>query len=84
MIKNVLRFALAIVACGFLVSPREASANTSGFPNWEACDEYMFHAHAECIRNSHKATSGVTEKMCEDSWEVTCAYCDTNYNPYGD
>jgi len=79
MTKSVLKFGLTIAACSVLVSPREASANASGFPSWQACDDFMNGAHEECVKISHIRTSGVTGTMCEASWEVTCAYCDNNY-----
>lgn len=79
MMKSVLKFGLTIAACSFLVSPREAAANTSDFPSWQACDDFMYGAHKECVKISHISTSGVTDAMCDASWDVTCAYCDNNY-----
>ncbi len=80
MIKNMLKFGLTIAACSFLLSPRDAAADSSGFPNWQKCDDYMYHAYQECVLISHLyPKSGVTVAKCEESWEVTCEYCDTNY-----
>ena len=79
MIKHLLKFGLAIAACSLLLSPRQASANESGFKNWQACDDYMYEAHEKCVEISHMPKSGVTEAMCEASWEYTCGYCDDNY-----
>ena len=79
MIKHLLKFGLAVAACSLLLSPREASAVSSGFPNWQACDDYMYRAHVECIQISRAPGSGVTAAMCEASWEVTCDYCDDTF-----
>ena len=82
VIKHLLKFGLAIAACSLLLSPRQASANESGFKNWKACDEYMFQAHEECMKITHDTRSGVTAAMCEASWEWTSEYCDDHYDPY--
>ena len=76
MIKHLLKFGLALAACSLLLSPRQASADSSGFPNWLACDNYMIRAHKECLEITKDPRSGVTAAMCETSWEWTSEYCD--------
>ncbi len=75
-------FKLGLAAVAFtsiaLTSPVHAGGG-GGFPNWQACDDYMYRAYQECIGISHSPRSGVTYAMCQDSWEYTCNYCDSRY-----
>ena len=79
MFKNMVKGGVALAASTLLVLAPNAQAAETGFPNWQACDDYMFGAYQECIGISQSPNSGVTYAMCQASWEVTCNYCDTQY-----
>jgi hypothetical protein len=79
MSQKRFKLGLAVIAFTSIALSSQSRAGGGGFPNWQACDDYMHRAYQECLGISRNRSSGVTAGMCESSWEYTASYCDSQY-----
>lgn len=83
MVKVLFKLGISIVACGVILAESAKSQTQPGgggcCSTWQECDDFMYAAYLECIDLSQLPNPPVTYEQCQESWEVTCAYCDANF-----